>query len=401
MLLAAVNALIFVVLILWSFRVRRKSNARRALPDERLRLVVESAPTGIVMVDAQGKIVLVNAQVEKLFGYRREELIGQAVEILLPKRFRDAHIGQRDGYYAKPKPRPMGAGRDLTALTKDGHEIPIEIGLSPIKSETGAGMFVMAAIVDITERKRAKAKIEEALAAKSEFIDKVSHELRMPMTAILAGVDFVMEAPDGRLSADQQEFLQMIKRNVVRLSEMISNVLDFQKLESGKADLLFQPQDINVLIQEVTGEFLPLARERGLELQVQLAESLPLILCDKEGIRRVVRNLLSNAIKFSKAGRVMAVTERGNNWIRVVVQDEGPGIRVDDIPRLFESFRQMDQGTGHVPKSTGLGLVVAKGIVEEHRGHIGVESTLGKGSKFFIDLPIKERRRIAIWAKRS
>jgi signal transduction histidine kinase len=249
---------------------------------------------------------------------------------------------------------------------------------------------------DIQEEKEKVEKysreLEDALRIKADFTSMVSHELRTPLTAIKEGIALVIDGTTGELNKDQKEFLNIAKRNVDRLARLINDVLDLQKLESGKLTFNFEPEDINEVVREVYDTMVTMAKDKALNIALDLSEGLPKIVFDRDKITQVLTNLVNNAVKLTDKGEITLITEIKDNTIRVTVKDTGPGIREEDIPRLFRRFEQLEKGTERKTGGTGLGLAISKEIVERHGGKIWAESTYGKGASFIFNLPIVERR---------
>lgn len=235
---------------------------------------------------------------------------------------------------------------------------------------------------------RAENKILEAMKAKSEFISIVSHELRTPLTVIKEGISIVLDGPTGMLNDVQMRCLTTAQRNVDRLARMINDVLDFQKLESGKHDLHLSELSLDDLVREALPSFVALAESKGLEMSAKLAGDLPAIRADKDKITQVLMNYVANAVKFTDKGGVTIRTVQEGGSVIVSVEDTGVGLRLEDIPRIFQSFAQIGRLEKHRATGTGLGLAISKKIVELHGGKVGVESTYGKGSIFSFRLPL-------------
>jgi len=250
--------------------------------------------------------------------------------------------------------------------------------------------------VDLTMAKEKLDKytkeLEGALMVKSDFISMASHELRTPLAAIKEGIGIVLSGKTGPVNERQEEFLDMAKRNLDRLARLITDILDFQKLEYGKMALKIEPHDINEVIREVCNTMMSLAQEKGLELITELALNLPPVKFDKDKITQVMTNLVSNAVKFTEKGKIIVTTGKGQNIIQVSVRDTGPGIREEDMPLLFQKFTQLEKGLERRAGGSGLGLTISKEIIEMHNGKIWAESKAGEGSIFYFILPIKERR---------
>jgi signal transduction histidine kinase len=235
--------------------------------------------------------------------------------------------------------------------------------------------------------------LELALQTKSAFTSAVSHELRTPLAAIKEGIAIVLDGTSGTLHEHQKEFLELAKRNVDRLNRLINDILDFQKLESGRMVFKIEPNDINSLIREVALTMEPLLRQKGLDFSLNLLADLPKIRFDHDRIFQVMANLMSNSLKMTEKGSITVSTAAAGNTVRVSVKDTGCGIREDDIPRLFRQFEQLEGGSERRTGGTGLGLAISKQIVEAHKGKIWAESKYGEWTTFSFILPITERRR--------
>jgi PAS domain S-box-containing protein len=367
---------------------------------ERFRVAVEAAPNAMVMVDERGRMLLVNAQTERLFGYTRDELIGGAVEMLVPERFHATHPGYRVGFFAEPKARPMGAGRDLHGRRRDGTEFPVEIGLNPIRTEDG--VRVLSSIVDITERKRAeeertrllesereaRSEAERASQMKDEFLATLSHELRTPLSAVLGWAQVLRRGP---LDAENvSEGLEVIERNARAQAQIIEDLLDMSRIISGRLRLDVQLVRVADVIEEALATVRPAAEGKGIRLLTMLDPQAGPVRGDPARLQQVVWNLLSNAIKFTpRGGRVQVALERINSHLEITVSDTGQGIDPEFLPIVFERFRQADQSTTRRYGGLGLGLALVKQFVELHGGSVRVQSAgPGSGSTFIVQLPL-------------
>jgi signal transduction histidine kinase len=235
-------------------------------------------------------------------------------------------------------------------------------------------------------------QLKDALDIKSDFISTVSHELRSPLAAIAEGIDIVLDAKAGPLTEQQRAFLKMADRNLARLGRVINDILDFQKLEAGKAALKIEPSDLNAIANEVCGTMVSIASKKGLELTAQLDGKLPPVALDRDRITQVITNLVDNALKFTQKGGVIVATARDGLKAVVSVSDTGPGIRREDMPMLFQKFSQIERGLERKPGGSGLGLIISKEIVELHKGSMWVESKPGEGTTFFFEIPLGRRR---------
>jgi len=351
----------------------------RKRAEERFRLAVESAPNAMVMINAAGEIMMVNAQTETLFGYRRGELLGQPVEILVPERLRANHPSERARFFEAPQSRSMGMGRDLYGARKDGSEFPVEIGLNPI--ETDEGTLVLSAIVDITERK----KIDQM---KNEFISTVSHELRTPLTSIMGSLGLIRAGATGGFSEAAGSMIEIAYKNSDRLVRLINDILDVEKIESGKLELRIEPLDIDEVIVDAVDANAGFAEQHEVSFAVERRLDGVKIAGDKDRLMQVLTNLLSNAVKFSPSGgEVIISLASKTSRVRVEVRDQGPGIPEDFRGEIFGKFAQADSSDTRRTGGTGLGLSIAKAIVERLDGTIGFDTQVGEGTTFFFELP--------------
>ncbi len=350
---------------------------------ERFSLVIESAPIAMILVNKEGKIMLVNREMEKLFHYSREELINNEIELLIPKRFTEKHPGFRNMFFGKPETRSMGAGRELFACRKDGTEFAVEIGLSPIAYTDG--VMALASIIDITER-----KIQEANKLKSEFLANMSHELRTPMNAIIGFSEMLIDGKAGDLNSRQLDYINDIHASGSHLLHLINDVLDISKIESGKIELLVESFSITKVIEEVIKVLKPIADKKFIDMELQSSGRIDMVCLDKNRFRQILYNLLSNAIKFNMVrGRIdVKIGLAENGCFLLKVSDTGIGIAQENLNKLFLPFVQLDTGTAKMHEGTGLGLALTKKLVEAQQGQIGIESALGKGSTFFVKLPV-------------
>ena len=241
---------------------------------------------------------------------------------------------------------------------------------------------------EINARQLAEEKTKEVLDMKSEFVSMVSHELRVPLTAIRESISLVLEDFPGGSDTKQGELLKIASRNVDRLTRLINDVLDFQKLDSGKLRFYPEDHDINTVIKEARKTMLIVAQEKGLDIVLQLDDHLPKIKFDPDKITQVVLNLVNNSIKVTPQCSITISTSKGDNFIQVSVKDTGPGIKEEDMGKIFKHFEQLERRPG-----AGLGLVIAKRIIEAHKGKIWAESVFGQGATFHFVLPITEKRR--------
>src|SRR6266481_3274830 len=370
--------------------------------EERFRRVVEAAPSAMIMVNQEGQITLANQQAEKTFGYPREELLGCPIEMLVPERLRSGHRGFRHDYLCDPQARPMGAGRELFGRRKDGSEVPVEIGLSPI--HTSKGLLVLASIVDITQRKLAEleaARQRHDLAhlarvtALGELSSSLAHELTHPLTAILSNA----QAAQRFLAADDvdlnevHEILNDIVTEDQRAGEVIHRLRSL--LKKGEPQKHCDDVDMN----EVARDVLKLMRNdlinQNVTVDTELAQNLPAIRADRIQLQQVVLNLLLNACEAmsdsdSSERQLLITSKLENGAVRMSVTDRGGGIPEEKLEQVFERFFTTKK------EGMGLGLSICRSIINEHEGKIWATKNAECGATFHFRLPINHVRNEAV-----
>jgi protein-histidine pros-kinase len=362
--------------------------------------MLDAAPDAMVGVSRDGTIVMANVQTEAVFGYRRGELIGQPVEILVPDRAKEVHPANRESYFGAPRTRPMGVGLDLAGRRADGTEFPAEISLSSM--EAAEGTIALAAIRDITDRKmaeeetrRARHEADRANHAKSEFLSRVSHELRTPLNSIL-GFAQLLEMDE--ITAVQRKSVKQIRGGGQHLLGLIDEILDIEKIASGKMRLSLEPVHVGEVVREVLQLVMPMAEGDRVRLVAPADDELDVsVQADRQRLKQVLLNLLSNALKFNHVGGEVRIStqETSASSFQLSVSDTGIGIAEDLMPDLFTPFDRLGADRRGI-EGTGLGLALSKSLIEAMNGTIGATSVPEEGSTFRIALPFAEQIGITV-----
>ena len=361
----------------------------RGKVDQTLHDLLEAMPDAIVMVDGAGTIALANAQAEHLFRCGRDQMVGKPIESLLPERFRAKHSAHRNGFFAQPRARGMGAGLELYGKRGDGDEFPVEISLSPVDTE--AGPMVLSAIRDVSERKRVEASLLQASRLKSQFLANMSHELRTPLNGIIGFSELLVDGKAGPLSDRQNAFLLDILNSGKHLLHLVNDLLDISRIEAGRMEVHEENFALGTSIEEACSVLSPAVADKRIDLSWELEPGLDQVRLDRQKFKQVLLNLASNAVKFTDAsGRVHIQARRVGKDLELSVRDTGIGIEPADKARLFVEFERLEPAnTGRRP-GTGLGLALTRRLVELMGGHVGVESEPGVGSVFTVTLPLRE-----------
>jgi len=350
------------------------------------RNLLESAPDAMIIIDEHGKIAIVNGQVEKMFGFEREEILGHAIELLLPERMHERHVAHREDYSADPQLRPMGEGMDLVARRKDGSEFPVEISLSPVR--TGGRGFVSSVIRDVTERKRmedeiiaARREAERANKANSAFLAAASHDLRQPVQALS-----LLNGALRRTIKDERalEMIDNQQHSLTAMTNLLNSLLDISRLDAGAVSPELEEFPIQRLIDRLSDEFARQAQHQGLEFSSSSSDAL--VCSDPNLLAEIIQNFVSNAIRYTDKGSVTLRCVEEDGHCRVEVVDTGIGIADDQVDEIFREFHQC-KAPGANKEGFGLGLAIVRRLADLLKLEIDVTSDIGKGSCFSITLP--------------
>ena len=355
------------------------------------RAILETLTDALIIIDEQGLITSFNHAAEKMFGYEDKQVMGLNVSILLPEDERKTHEDYT-AYSDLHKSRIIDRFRELKGMRRDGSVFPIELNVSPLNM---GGHFGFVGIIrDVTERKIAQDKIlqgklkaEKANEAKSEFLASMSHELRTPLNAIMGYSQLLEMEP--KLEQHYKEQVFEIHKAGKLLLDLVEDVLNFTKIDAGKFEIVAEEFSLEELLVECLEVLTPLSEQLNVNVQLSPACCRFQLNADRVRLRQVIVNLLSNAIKYNcENGKVEINCEDDKkNWLRISIFDTGPGIESERIDELFEPFNRLGKEGSNI-QGTGIGLSISKQLIEAMNGRIGVESTAGEGSQFWIQLPL-------------
>jgi PAS domain S-box-containing protein len=414
-----------------------KSFQLSVLSNEAFREIFQSMTEGIVAINKEGEILVVNHIVEQMFGYEKDELNGQNLEVLLPERYRGKHIEHRMGFNNNPSPRRMGFGRDLSARRKNGQEFPVEISLS--YSEAKSNFIAIAFISDISwrkksemalkqseeqlivyaselekkvqtrtedlnlsikklesevfERKKAEEEISKLLARerelndlKSKFVSIASHEFRTPLSSVLSSIALIEQYKQKGELDKIDKHTQRVRSSVNQLTSILNDFLSLGKLEEGKVDVVKKAVDMHVLFEDIREEMKAMLKE-GQQILIDLKMNGNVFVTDIRILRNILFNLISNASKYSDAEKkIIVMVSVDGKSLNISIKDEGLGIPERDQKYLFERFFRASNVLNI--QGTGLGLTIVKRYVELLNGTLSFSSEHNKGSIFTVTLPL-------------
>lgn len=355
-----------------------------AFSSENCRQLLEAIPCALLMVDNQGRILLVNKQLETMFAYHRMEMLGQKFEMLMPSHFRGMHAPLFSAYLAHPQTRAMGAGRDLMGVRKDGVEISIEVGLNTFTMEYGP--IVLVSIVDITARKHAEALLRHKNNELKTFAYTVSHDLKTPLRGI-TGYAQELERSYMDSMPDRAKFcIAQLLTASGNLNQLIEDLLKYSRVESEQA--MFSSVNLIQVVARILSDRSYTLNELAVEVSVNVP-TMPLMTWE-HGLNQILVNLVDNALKYSSGSlppklAIVAVMEEG--VCKISVSDNGIGFDMQYLERIFGLFNRLVRPNEF--EGTGVGLAIVKKLVEKLNGCITAESTPSLGARFIVEFPIK------------
>ncbi len=369
------------------FLEERTEENRRVMAGQ-FQMAIESAPYAIIIVNQSGEIVLVNSRAEKDFGYNRTELVGEQVDRLVPIRYRQQHVTHRDGFYMQPEDRPMGVGRDLFGLRKDGTEFPVEIGLAPLEMQKE--IQVMATIIDITKRKHAEIELQQTLqelkrsnTELEQFAYIASHDLQEPLRMVSSYMELIESRYREELPQDAKEFIDFAVDGANRMQSLIQDLLAFSRVGTrGKEP---QPVQSQEALEIALANLHSLIAENDAVIE---SEDLLPVMADESQLVQVFQNLIGNAIKFrsQETPHIKVAAGQRNGVVEFSVADNGIGFDPKHNERIFVIFQRLNHRDLY--PGTGIGLAICKKIIERHGGQIWTESQPDQGSCFYFTLPV-------------
>ncbi|MBV6639062.1 MAG: PAS domain S-box protein [Cyclobacteriaceae bacterium] len=388
-------SLVFIGLVLIGGSTINEQDFKLVKSQQRLKQFLDVAPDAMIFVNEEGTISLSNQQMERLFGYTKDELSSMKVEQLIPGRFGGKHREHRKKFGQDPKMRSMGAGMELIGLKKGGLEFPVEVSLSPI--ETEEGVLVSAAIRDITQSKEVERKIielnhdlerraEEVLRSNKEleaFSYSVSHDLRAPLRAIAGFGNKLVKKHSDQLDEEGKRVVSVMIKNTHRMGQLIDDILMYSRIS--RSGITFTKLNLHDMILETYQRLMEGEPERNVIFDIA---EIPPIYGDRATIRQVLINLISNALKYTRTreqANIAVGSQEGKDGIIIFIKDNGVGFDTRHMDKIFGVFQRLHGDEEF--EGNGVGLAIVQRIIQRHNGKVWAESELEKGSTFYFQIP--------------
>jgi len=374
-----VDGMLCTIAIITDLTELKRAEVELRLADEQFRRAIEAAPSGLLLMNPTNCIVLVNAQIESMFGYPRTELLGRKIEMLLPECLRADQAGVPTPLGAAPSPPSTDACGDRYGIRKDGSKLPIEIAFTPF--DTPHGELILVSIIDLCSR-------QEVDRLRTEFVSMVSHELRTPLTAISGALGLLNSGAMGALPGKTAAMVSIAHRNSERLERIINDILDIGSLDIGTTSMELTSVSLADLIRQSVEVSAGYAQKCKVRFLMDSGCADAAVLVDPHRLVQVIANILSNAAKFSPPGAdVLIRVFAGSIAMRIEVQDSGPGIPEAFQSRVFEKFAQADSTSKRRHEGAGLGLSIARKLINAMGGTIGFSTVVDQGTVFYIEVP--------------
>lgn len=360
----------------------------RSLTDFLLADIVAIAADAIICLDDDQRITLFNEGAEQIFGWKAEEIIGQPLDLLLPERSRAVHHAHVEGFRAAPETsRRMGHRQEISGVRKNGQEFPAEAAIA--KVHMGRDVVFSVVLRDITEQVALRKQLQTAVNARDDTVGVVAHDLRNPVSAVQMLSSALMQRFEAEgFSPESKEQLTLIRQAAVQMDRLIQDLLDVTRVETGR--LQIEPETIRTaeLLETAVETMRPLVEEAGLDMQEYIARDVKPVRADRHRVAQVISNLVGNSIKATpRGGRITVRASNSPEGVTVTIEDTGRGIAPDQLAHIFDRFWQSERSSIRT-RGAGLGLPIARGIVEAHGGRMWVESNPGAGTSFFFTLPV-------------
>ena len=353
--------------------------------------LVESSEDAILSKKLDGTIMTWNKGAESLYGYTAKEAIGEPVSFLIPPEASET----MEDILGKLKSGARVFRLETIRRKKDGSLVDVSLVISPIKDKKGVVVGASSIGRDISDRKKREDALKKAnedlqrlSRMKTEFASVISHELRTPLAAVKHSLEIILRGIDGEVTDQQRETLDIAANNAYRLERLIQNILDYSKLELGQLQFFFEQADLSKLLRETVSLVRRLVSSKGIHLQLASPKEKVMVCCDRDKLQEVVLNLIDNAVKYTGQGGTVRVNlTHVDGHVQIEVMDTGMGIKVEERNKIFKMYGQGERATIQSGSGSGIGLAVCKYVIEQHQGHIHLESAFGKGSRFIIRFP--------------
>ena len=372
-----------------ALRAAEVATLHRSFPAEVLIGFLALSSDAIIAIDEKQRIIFFNAGAERIFGWRADEVGGQPLTMLMPPHSRPEHPAHVERFgQLHSRPRPMGERSQISGLRKSGEEFPAEASIQQISID---GHFIYAATLrDISSRQRTEDALRQAVKARDDMIGIVSHDLRNPANAVKMLANSIIAEADS-LSPSVVDRIGIIVQAAVQIDRLIEDLLDVTRLEAGRFTVSARPLSIRDAVNDALKALAPLAQSHAVNIDTTSEPDLPDVMADPDRVAQVIANLVGNALKFTSAGgHVVIGIRRVEDMVEVRVRDDGIGISPEQLPYVFDRFYQVVSHGGARRHSAGLGLPIARGIIEAHGGRVWIESKAGAGTEVYFTLPLAD-----------